>query len=141
VPVISMDFYPTMLEMAKLPQRPEQIMDGVSLVPALKGADTLGRTDLFWHYPHYGNQGGAPAGAVRRGDFKLIEWYEDMRVELFNLKDDEGEKRYLAATMPEKAKELTGALHAWRKSVDAVMPTVNAGWKAGEKAVGTRPAE
>ena len=66
---------------------PEQHLDGVSLVPLLKGGEIRQRT-LFWHYPHYGNQGGAPCGFVRDGDWKLIEWYEDGRRELYNLRDD-----------------------------------------------------
>ena len=123
-PVISTDYYPTLLELAGLPLNPQQHRDGVSLVPLLKG-EKLERGPLFWHYPHYGNQGGAPSGAVRDGDWKLIEWYEDNSVELFNLRDDLGEKKNLAVEHPEKAKELLGKLHAWRKDVNALMPTPN----------------
>ena len=71
-PVTSTDFYPTLLELAGLPLRPQQQVDGMSLVPLLKG-DSLARGPLFWHYPHYGNQGGAPGGVVRDGDWKLID--------------------------------------------------------------------
>jgi arylsulfatase A-like enzyme len=124
-PVISTDFYPTMLEMAGLPLRPQQHCDGTSIVPLLRQAGSLKREALYWHYPHYGNQGGAPSGAVRAGDFKLIEWYEDNRIELYNLKDDLGERNDLAAKMPEKAGQLRGMLHAWRQSVSAAMPTPN----------------
>jgi len=81
-PIISTDYYPTLLQMAGLPLRPEQHQDGASMVPLLNGGDRP-RGPLFWHYPHYGNQGGRPVGAVRNGDYKLIEWYEDMRVELY----------------------------------------------------------
>jgi len=123
-PVVSTDFYPTLLELAGLPPMPQQHLDGVSLVPLLKGG-ALQRGPLFWHYPHYGNQGGAPGGAVRDGDWKLIEWYEDSHCELFNLRDDLGEKTNLAEGNPTKVEELRGKLAAWRKSVQAVMPTPN----------------
>lgn len=123
-PVISMDFYPTILELAGLPLRPRQHMDGRSLVPLLEGR-TLDRGPFFWHYPHYGNQGGAPAAAVREGDWKLIEWYEDGKRELFNIREDIGEKQNRAAEMPEKVRELAAKLDRWRHSVGAVMPTTN----------------
>jgi arylsulfatase A-like enzyme len=128
-PVISTDFYPTILEMAGLSLKPEQHSDGVSLVPLLKGAATLGRPAIFWHYPHYGNQGGSPGGAVRAGDYKLIEFYEDNHLELYNLKDDISEKNNLAEKMPDKADELHRMLKAWRVDVDATMPTPNPDYK------------
>ena len=109
-PMMSTDYYPTFLEMAGLPLRPRQHMDGVSLVPLLKGGVPAERP-IFWHYPHYSNQGGGPGGAVRVGNFKLIEWYEDMRVELFNLSDDPGERHDLSAVMPDKATALRRQLH------------------------------
>jgi arylsulfatase A-like enzyme len=123
-PMISTDYYPSLLEMAGLPLRPQQHLDGVSFVPLLMGGERPERS-LFWHYPHYSNQGGSPGGAVRLGDFKLIEWFEDMRVELFNLRDDVGEHHNLAAQMPEKTAELRRQLHDWRQSVHADMPTPN----------------
>lgn len=125
-PVTSTDFYPTILELAGLPFMPKQHVDGVSLVPLLKGAH-LKRAPLFWHYPHYGNQGGAPCGAVRDGDWKLIEWYEDGRLELYNLKDDWGEHKDLAEAEPARVKALHENLLTWRKEVGAVMPTPNPG--------------
>ncbi len=124
VPVVSTDFYPTLLALAGLPLKPEQHRDGVSLLPLLRGG-SLQRGPLFWHYPHYGNQGGAPCGAIRDGDWKLIEWYEDSHLELFNLRDDLGEQHDLAQAKPEKAKELQAKLVAWRTSVSALMPTPN----------------
>ena len=124
-PVISTDFYPTMLEMAGLPPKPQQHPDGVSIVPLLRTAGSLPARPLFWHYPHYGNQGGAPGGAVRLGDWKLIEWFEDDHVELYNLKDDLGEQNDLAATLPEQAAELRKLLRDWRASVHANMPKPN----------------
>jgi arylsulfatase A-like enzyme len=123
-PVVTTDLYPTLLELAGLPLDPTQHRDGVSLVLLLKGGE-LGRGPLFWHYPHYGNQGGAPCGAVRLGDWKLIEWYEDGRRELFNLHEDPGEAHDLAAEDPARVKELHARLAAWRADIGAVMPTPN----------------
>ena len=128
-PVISTDFYPTMLEMAGLPLKPEQHVDGESLVPLLKGEGMLPRQAIFWHYPHYSNQGGKPGGAVRVGEFKLIESYEDSRVELYNLRADLGEQHDLAVEMPNRAAELRRILHEWRDEVGAVMPEPNPDWK------------
>lgn len=123
-PVTSTDFYPTLLELAGLPPKPTQHCDAMSLVPLLKGGK-LARGPIFWHYPHYGNQGGAPCGAVRDGDWKLIEWFEDGSQELFNLRDDPGEKNNVGAAHPDKVQELKTKLVAWRKSVNAQMPTPN----------------
>ncbi|MCU0914128.1 MAG: sulfatase-like hydrolase/transferase [Planctomycetes bacterium] len=131
-PVTSTDFYPTMLEMAGLPLKPGQHVDGQSMVPLLKGTGGLQRKAIYWHYPHYSNQGGGPGGAVRMGDFKLIESYEDNRVELYNLRADLGEQHDLAAEMPEKAAELRRMLQQWRRVVDAVMPEPNPKWKNGK---------
>jgi arylsulfatase A-like enzyme len=123
-PVISADFYPTILEMAGLAPRPAQHVDGVSVVSLLRGG-TLPSRPLFWHYPHYSNQGGKPDGAVREGDWKLIEWFEDNQVELYNLKSDPGEQHNLAAEQAETATALREKLHAWREAVGAQMPTPN----------------
>jgi arylsulfatase A-like enzyme len=87
-------------------------------VPALKGGPLADRA-LFWHYPHYGNQGGAPSAAIRRGDHKLIEWFEEDKVELFNVVTDPGETKNLAAEQPELAAKLRSELHAWQKEVGA----------------------
>ncbi len=131
-PVTSTDYYPTLLEMAGLPASAQQHMDGVSLVPLLKQGALPGRS-LFWHYPHYSNQGSAPGAAVRAGDYKLIEWFEDMRIELFNLKDDPGETTDLATQLPDKAATLRDELHDWRKTVEAAMPEDNPGYKPSGK--------
>ena len=125
VPVLSTDFYPTILEMAGLPLRPNQHVDGVSLVPLLKQRGSIARDALFWHYPHYGNQGGSPGSAVRAGPWKLIEFFEDQRLELYHLEDDLSEQRNLAAEMPEKTAELHRKLKDWRKAVGARLPTPN----------------
>jgi arylsulfatase A-like enzyme len=119
VPVLSTDFYPTMLEMAGKRQRPTQHQDGVSLVPLLKGGKQLGRDALYWHYPHYGNQGGFPGGAIRMGEWKLLERYEDGRVHLYHLGDDIGERNDLAAKHPQRVAAMREKLHAWYKQVDA----------------------
>lgn len=123
-PVVTMDLYPTILELAGLPLNREQHRDGVSLTPLLKGQPISSRK-LYWHYPHYGNQGGAPCGSVRDGDWKLIEWYEDGLVELFNLREDESETTNLAERHPDKVSELAAELAAWRLGVNAVMPLPN----------------
>jgi len=128
VPVSSIDFLPTLLEMAgaKLPGP----VDGHSLVPLLKQSGSLKREALFWHYPHYwSNDRVRPYGVVRKSDWKLIEHYEDMRVELYNLKDDPGEALDLARERPEKSAELRKLLQNWRRSVDAQMPTPNPDFK------------
>jgi arylsulfatase A-like enzyme len=125
VPVTSTDFYPTMLQLAGLSPDPGQHPDGMSLVPLLEGRSSLQRERLFWHYPHYSNQGGAPSGAVRSGDYKLIEFYEEDRVELYNLREDVGETTDVAGPMPERARELRQALHEWRVEMQARMPVPN----------------
>ena len=129
-PVISTDFYPTLLQLAGLPLQPAQHLDGVSFVPLLKGEAMARGKPLFWHYPHYANQGGAPNGVIRDGDWKLIEWYEDGALELYNLAQDLGEKTNLAAQQPERVKELHAKLVAWRKEVGALMPTPNPDFNA-----------
>ena len=118
-PVVTTDFYPTILEMAGLQARPEQHMDGVSLTPVLKGSGPLDRDAIYWHYPHYSNQGGFPGGAVRMGDYKLLERFEDGRVHLYNLAEDVGEQNDLASRLPDKVRAMQKRLHAWYADVDA----------------------
>lgn len=124
-PVSSPDFWPTLQQLAGLLAQPGQTPDGVSLVPLLQGG-TLPDRALFWHYPHYGNQGGAPGAAIRRGDWKLIEWYEDRRVELYQLASDPGEQINLADSEPARVETLRDELHAWQHQVGAKFPTPNA---------------
>ncbi len=123
-PVSSPDFFPTLLEAAGTKPLTGQTLDGTSLLPLLKSG-TLPERALFWHYPHYGNQGGAPSAAVRRGDWKLIEWLEDDRVELFNLATDLGEQHNLAAKEPTRVAQLRAELAAWQKQVGAKFPAPN----------------
>ena len=120
VPVISNDFYPTLLEIAGLPALPEQHLDGVSLAPLLRDVQgTIDRPSLFWHYPHNSNQGGFPGGAIRVGDLKLIERYEDGRVHLYDLQSDPGERVDLADRRPEDVEDLRRRLHDWYREVGA----------------------
>ena len=108
--------------MVGLPARPDQHSDGKSFVPALKG-NAFERGAIFWHFPHYSNHGmQSPAGAIREGDYKLLEYFENGTVQLFNLKKDLGEQNNLAATQPKRAAKLLAKLRAWRTQVDAKMP-------------------
>ena len=124
VPVISMDFFPTLCEAAGVKPDPARPLDGVSLMPLLTGTGGIQRDALYWHYPHYHPGGATPHSAVRAGDFKLIEYFEDGRLELYNLKDDLSEKENLAAKMPEKAQELHKLLIEYRKAMGAQMPVM-----------------
>lgn len=128
-PVISTDFFPTILEMTDIGLRPDLHRDGISLVPLLKAEHEIMRESLCWHFPHYHGSGHLPAGAIRLGDFKLIEWFEDDRTELYNLALDPGERQDLSDTLPEKGKELLEKLRQWRSETEAKMPTPNPDWK------------
>lgn len=121
-PVITPDLYPTILEMAGIAIRPAQQVDGVSLVPLLRGAGTLGRKAVYWHFPHYANTGGGPGAAVRAGDWKLIQFFEDDKFELYNVRDDVGERSDLADSNPEKVQELSGMLRTWQAEMQARFP-------------------
>lgn len=123
--VVSVDFYPTILDLAQLPLKPEQHVDGVSLVPYLKGDDSFDRGPLFFHYPHYGGKGDTPSGAIRMGDYKLIEFYEDNHIELYNLKKDISEMHNICNEEKEIATDLLKRLRKWRKSCGAKMPKLN----------------
>ena len=118
-PVVTTDFYPTILALTGSPARPQQHVDGRNLTPLLSGEGEVEREAIFWHYPHYSNQGGFPGGAVRTGDWKLLERLEDGRVHLFNLQDDLGEQHDLAQAQPERVAKMRARLHQWYKQVDA----------------------
>jgi uncharacterized sulfatase len=120
-PVTSVDFFPTFLQ-ASGGKPPAQALDGADMTPLLAGG-VLARDAIYWHYPHYHHA--TPAGAIREGDWKLIEYFEDGRLELFNLVRDPGECNDLASIFPERALALRGKLAAWRQQVDAAMPTAN----------------
>jgi arylsulfatase A-like enzyme len=129
-PVVNTDWLPTLLEVAGL-DLPRDL-DGLSLAPLLTGRGTLSKRSLFWHFPHYTNQGGQPGGAVREGDWKLIEFYEDQRVELFNLARDPGETVNLTASQAERAEQLRARLAAWRAAIAAQTNTLNPDWDAAK---------
>jgi len=122
-PVSSVDFYPTFAEITGAACPANQALDGRSLLPLLRRKKRFADRALFWHYPVYHHS--SPAGAVRQGDWKLIEFFEDGTLELYNLRDDIGERNNLAAKMPEKTGALQRKLVAWRQSVSAAMPTPN----------------
>jgi arylsulfatase A-like enzyme len=138
-PVISTDFYPTLLQLAGQPLKPEQHLDGVSFLPLLKGESAARGKPLFWHYPHYANQGGPPCTTIRDGDWKLLEWHEDGALELYNIPQDIGEKNNLAAAQPDKVKELHAKLIAWRKEVGALMPAPNPNFNPNAKQEAVAP--
>lgn len=120
VPATSTDFYPTLLEMVGLPARPEQHLDGVSLVPLLRNPFAkFDRGPIFFHYPHYSNQGGFPASAVRLGGHKLIQDLEDGAYELYELPTDPQEHNNLEQLEEDLVKELSELLDSWRKEVGA----------------------
>jgi arylsulfatase A-like enzyme len=127
-PVTSIDFYPTILEVAGASRPARQTLDGESIVPLLRRTGSLKRDAIFWHFPAYLQGAGGtwrttPAGAIRKGNWKLLEFFEDGRLELYNLGEDLGEKNSLAVKMPEKTRLLHTLLKDWRKSVDAKVPT------------------
>ncbi|WP_242205308.1 sulfatase [Aestuariivivens insulae] len=121
-PVIGTDFYPTILDLANVNLLPEQHMDGVSLKPLLEGKPIAERS-LFWHYPHYGNQGGEPSSIIREGNWKLIHYWEDGRNELYNLQTDPEEQNNVAGSNVDLSKELYSKLNAWLDSVKANKPS------------------
>lgn len=136
-PIITMDWYPTCLRLAgiKGDREHDAQIDGADLRSILSDpGGRLGREAIYWHYPHYHGGGATPYGAVRAGDWKLIEFYEDMRVELYNLREDVGEGNDLAQRMPDEAARLREMLQAWRSRVGAQMPRPNPAYDAKKDA-------
>lgn len=126
VPVISTDLFPSILEMTGIAGVETSELDGVSFAPLLTGAGDLKREAIYWHFPHYSNHGmQSPGGAIRHGDYKLLEYFENGTVQLFNLRTDPGEQQDLARAEPERAAEMKAMLHAWRRSVGAEMMEPN----------------
>lgn len=120
--VTGTDFYPTLLDMIGLSTLPNQHIDGKSFVPALK-KESYERGPIYWHFPHYSNHGyQSPNGAIRDGRYKLIEYFENGTLQLFDLENDIGEQHNLVSTQPEIANRLKSILHQWRKDIDAKMP-------------------
>jgi arylsulfatase A-like enzyme len=128
-PVTSPDFFPTFLDAARIAAPPvpggNKQLDGVSLVPLLEEQTEWKREALFWHYPHYGNQGGTPGSSVRIGPWKLIEFFEDNRLELYDLSRDEAESDNRASVEPERAARMQQILARWRQDVEAQIPAPN----------------
>jgi arylsulfatase A-like enzyme len=142
VPVTSTDFYPTFLELAGLPLHPLQHADGISLAGLLTESKAPDREAIFWHYPHYSNQGDTPACAIRSGDWKLIEHFEDpAQLELFNLREDIGETLNLAEQHPEKTQALHRRLVEWREEVKALIPEPNPNWIPQDRPENCDPPE
>ncbi|MFH5834111.1 sulfatase [Halalkalibaculum sp. DA384] len=136
-PVISNDLFPTIVNMVN--KRDDQDFnemehEGENLMPLLLGTqDKLKRKQLFWHSPHYTNQGAKPSGAIRSGKYKLIDFYEDGRLELYNLKEDVSEKNNLVDEKPEITQRLHEALKNWRQKVNAQMPKPNPDYQKSQK--------
>jgi arylsulfatase A-like enzyme len=118
--VISTDFFPSIIEMTGIGGAESRELDGVSFARLLTGADELPRDSIYWHFPHYSNHGlQSPGGAIRRGDYKLLEYFEQGTAQLFNLRSDPGEQYDFAASEPERVAVLKAALHIWRGNVGA----------------------
>ncbi|CAN5813131.1 hypothetical protein BH24BAC1_BH24BAC1_35990 [soil metagenome] len=128
VPVTLTDLFPTILELAGVQPPPGNPQDGKSLVPVLEGR-TFPQRALFWHYPHYSNQGGRPGWAIREGHHKLIEFFEDGSQALYNLKTDPGEESNQLKKNPKVAASLAKKLHAWGGQVNVQMMTPNPEYK------------
>ncbi|RMF37376.1 MAG: DUF4976 domain-containing protein [Planctomycetota bacterium] len=124
-PVVSMDFFPTMLQLAGLPLRPDLHADGRSLLPLLAGDQSTAPRTLYWHYPHYHGSTWCPGAAIRDGDWKLIEFYEWDEVELYNLATDPGETHDLSEEMPQRTEQLRSKLRQWQSAMGAKMPQPN----------------
>lgn len=122
--VTTADYFPTILDLLKISKPNKLKIDGVSIKSALDGG-TNKRGAIYWHYPHYSNQGGRPGGAIRLGDYKLIEFYDNGDVELYNLKNDIGETNNLANLDKERVVTLSKKLSDWRISICAKMPMKN----------------
>ncbi len=130
--VISPDYFPTILDAAGLPLEPDHHKDGVSHLASLKSGEPTANRPLFWHYPHYGNQGGAPGAAVRDGDWKLIEWFDSDTVELFNIAADPGETNNLATAEHHHVARLHQMLHDWQTDVGAVKSSLNPDYESSK---------
>ncbi len=137
IPVTGADLYPTLLELAGLPPKPLQHLDGVSLVSLLRQEPNKewAKRPLIWHYPHYGNQGGEPSSVIRLGEWKLIDYYADGRQELFRPDDDLGETQDLSSTYPEVRDSLAGVLREYLKETGARFPMQDPLYDPGEEAL------
>ncbi|NQT92885.1 MAG: DUF4976 domain-containing protein, partial [Lentisphaerae bacterium] len=133
--VSGIDFYPTLLEMAGIGVPPEQAIDGRSLVPLLKGEENreIAERDLYWHYPHYGNQGGDPSSIIRNGPWKLIHYHEDGHNELYDLVSDPGEQNDVIEKNGTAASGLRERLDRWLADVNARFPVADPEYDPGKR--------
>jgi arylsulfatase A-like enzyme len=127
-----MDLYPTILQLAGLDIDPNQHQDGLSLLPILNREGPIRRDILFWHFPHYHGSTWTPGSAIRKGKWKLIEFYHWDKVELYDIDADLGERDDLSERMPEKTQELTDLLHSIQEETGAQLPTENPGFTKEE---------
>lgn len=130
VPIMNIDFYPTLLAMVGIKPPKGYPLDGMSIVPLLtgdkQGTDAVVRRPLYWHFPQYSNHGAqSPGGAIRLGDYKLLEYFEQDKVQLFDIRTDPGEQHDLSAAQPGRVKQMQDMLHAWRNRIHANMPSRN----------------
>lgn len=126
LPITTTDWYPTILQWANVPIPSEQTLDGVSILPLFRGEKAdLEQRPLFWHYPHYGNQGGQPVAAIRQGEYKLLKFFEEPHVELYRLSEDISESFDLSQQKPDLAAELEQKLDDWLKEVGGRIPERN----------------
>ena len=133
-PVTSPDFFPTILEILGLEAENNNQKEGISMVPLLKGEQKLEREAIYWHFPHYSNHGNqSPGGAIRSGDYKLLEYFENNTIQLFNLREDPGEQNDLSIEEPERVNKLRSLLTNWRKNVNAKMMLPNSEYDASVK--------
>ncbi|WP_343330717.1 sulfatase [Polaribacter staleyi] len=132
--VIGTDFYPTFLDVANLPLRPKDHKDGISMLPLLNGTSKkLDRDTFYWHYPHYHRT--KPYGAIRKGNYKLIQFFEDGRLELYDLSVDPNETHNIAVTQPEIASKLLENLKEWQVSVGTQMMKENPNYDVEKAAI------
>ena len=141
-PITSADIFPTILGLTgvKINDQSAENIDGIDFAPLLTSGDDIHRDAIYWHYPHYHLEGAKPYSAIRKGDWKLIEIFENKELELYNLKEDIGEKNNLRLRYPEKVVELQNDLNTWRQDVKAQLPKTNpqfmeeyeSSWKAGQ---------
>ncbi len=132
VPASGIDWYPTLLELAGVPVPTEQEVDGVSLVRVLRGGAIPDRP-LYWHYPHYGNQGGEPSSILMEGDWKLIYYHEDQHYELYNITQDVGEQHDMVDAERDRARAMQARLQQWLAASPAKFPIKDPQFDAGKR--------
>jgi arylsulfatase A-like enzyme len=133
-PVIGMDFLPTILEMTNTKAIPSQKIDGVSLLPLLN-QKSISNRPLFWHYPHYGNQGGEPSSIIQMENFKLIHYWEDGRNELYDLEKDLAEQNNIAKNYPSLEKDMWNKLNNWLQQTNAKLPEIDKEYTAEKEEI------